>query len=189
MKLSKKRKLEELARRKEKLESIKPVNGANLIFCVLGSIGIVCILLGINLYRLTFIHPLILLLVVLMIGLLGYRFSNILLVKLYKKSYSWVYTYLFSLTFFGGICYYVFLKVNYQSAEKETAFESTLMIEKVGKLGGKNHLPYVIVTHNGLEKYIVFTSSTFKENPKALKLMMGKGLFGFDVIKEKELLQ
>jgi len=143
---------------------------------------------GINIYRLTIID-------------IKYLFATIafgiiiafaMLTWLIKSSYSTIWTFLIKAGIGGGLFYFGLLFINQQFADKKLLAEQFLIVKK-GTLGrGKSSScfqPYVNIDFYGTEKQLVFYCDyvdAVKHSTK-VNLTYSKGVFGFNIIKSKQL--
>ena len=143
---------------------------------------------GINIYRLTIID-IKYLFAVIAFGIIA---AFLTLTFLIKSSYSTFWTFFIKAAIGGGLFYFSFLFLNQQFASKEVSTEQFQIIKKgtlpPGK-GGHCHQPYVVVDFYDLEKELIFYCQDADKVKYASKvnLAYSKGLFGFNIIKSKDL--
>lgn len=105
-----------------------------------------------------------------------------------------VWTFLISIAIGGGIFYFSLLYLNSRLAEKQVVTEDFKII-KTGNLarGRKRRCgqPYAIIYFNEIEKELIFFCKYDKDVKAALKVRLkySNGLFGFAVIKTKQLVK
>jgi hypothetical protein len=111
-----------------------------------------------------------------------------------KSTYSMRWTFVISIAIGGGFFYFGLLYLNQAFADKETLINDFQIVE-TGNLGrGRKSScfqPYAIIDFNGTQKQLVFYCEYEKtiKNYSKVTVTFSKGLFGFDVIKSKNLTQ
>ncbi len=143
---------------------------------------------GITIYQLTIIEPKYLFATITFGIIIGFVVLSLLI----KSSYSIFWNFLIYAAISSGLVYFAFLFTNQQFADKELQREEFLIIGK-GTLGrGKKSScsqPYVNIDFYGIEKQLVFYcqfADTIEHSTK-VDLTYSKGLFGFIIIKSKQL--
>lgn len=112
----------------------------------------------------------------------------------YKSTYSIFWTFLISASIGAGYFYFGLLYLNQAFADNESVTEE-LQIVRTGIFGGSRKggcfQPYAIVDFHGTQKQLVFYCEYEKtiKNYSKVTLTYSRGLFGFDVIKSKQLTQ
>jgi hypothetical protein len=160
----------------------------DIILTILFFISISLTVWGINIYRLTIIETKYLFATIMFGIVVGF----VVLSFLVKSSYSFIWTFLIKAAISAGLVYFAFLYFNQIFADKELQREQFLIVKK-GTLGrGKRSScsqPYVNISFYGIEKQLVFYcqfADTVKKSTK-VNLTYSKGLFGFNIIKSKQL--
>jgi hypothetical protein len=143
---------------------------------------------AINIYRLTIIDIKYLVAII----AFGIITSLVTLTFLKKSSYSAFWTFFIKAGIGGGLFYFGLLFLNQKFADKELSKEQFQIIKK-GMLprGKSGHCkqPYVVVSFYGVEKELIFycqDAEKVKYAPK-INLTYSRGLFGFIIIKSKDL--
>lgn len=168
---------------KSKLKSLDTI----LCLLFLGSMGLV--VWGINIYRLTIIHPAYLA----VITVLGTVIAFLLIRQKAKFLMKMIWILFISLGIGGGISFYSFLFLNSNFSVKEI-FTEDFNIIKTGTLAkgkhGKCGEPYAIIDFKGIRKQLVFYCDDKEAISKSSKVRLEyeSGLFGFKVIRTKILL-
>ncbi|MEO6230587.1 MAG: hypothetical protein ABJB11_17900 [Ferruginibacter sp.] len=146
------------------------------------------ILWAINIYRITIIDTKYLLIA----SVIGAVIGIILIPKFLKPTYSKFWKALINLAIGGGLFYFVLLYLN-QAFYDKVIISNDFKILKTGTLGrGKFSpcfQPYATIDFNGVEKQLIFYcdfEKTIKSYSK-VSLTYSKGLFGFNIIKSKQL--
>jgi len=116
-----------------------------------------------------------------------------LILLLHKSSYRVIWTFIISIAIGGGFSCFglLFLNKLFAGSPQTKEFE----IVSTGHLGrvsnGNCFKPYAVIDFDGIQKQLVFTC----EDEKAIKsyhkvaVTFSKGLFGFGVIRSKQLAQ
>ncbi|MNU77865.1 hypothetical protein D3C71_674480 [compost metagenome] len=86
---------------------------------------------------------------------------------------------------FGGIILFLFMALNFYLPIGKTE-TLNLKVIRSGEFGGRNSCrkPYLIVDYHGFEKQLIFPCHTNVENNGFLKVSLNKGIFGFFVVRE-----
>jgi hypothetical protein len=150
----------------------------------------------IEIYRVTFISAKILTLVWVLTGLLitplFKNIFNIYCFNPYTPGRTPIFFYiLFNTVSFGGILIFLFMFIN-QTFGSQTKTIITLPIVSYGHFAktGKNcGQPYANVMYKGEEKELVFYCGTEIKKYKSVYVEITKGLFGFEVITNKTLIE
>ena len=143
---------------------------------------------GITIYRLTIIDSKSLFI----ITTLGTAFAFIVIKRTLKSTYSNFWIFFVSIAVGGGTFYFSTLFLNQFFADKESITKEFKIIE-TGNLGrGRKSScaqPFAIIDFNGTKKQLVFYCDYEKTiiNFSKVLLIYKNGLFGFDIIKAKEL--
>ncbi|MEO6135768.1 MAG: hypothetical protein ABIP35_11490 [Ginsengibacter sp.] len=177
-----------MKQRPKVIKQLTPFNkgnmGIGLVF-----VGAICLTVwSVNIYRETIISTEYLFLV----SLSGAIIGLILIPKFFKSSYSKAWIVLLSLSIGAGIFYFALLYFNKTFSEKEI-ISKEFKIVKTGTLGkGKFGIcfqPYANINFNGTEKQLVFNCNFEKtiKNYSKVSATYSKGLFGFFIIKTKQL--
>jgi hypothetical protein len=109
-----------------------------------------------------------------------------------KSTYSKFWTGFISIVIGSGTFCFGLLFFNQRFSDKEI-IEEDFKITKTGTLGRSRptrcYQPYAIIDFNGTEKQLVFYCDFAEkmENYSKVSLTYSKGLFGFDIIKSKQL--
>lgn len=109
-----------------------------------------------------------------------------------KSTYSLFWIFIISIAIGGGFFYFGLLYLNQTFADKE-ALKDDFQIVKTGNLGrGRKSScfqPYAVIDFYGTQKQLVFYCEYEKtiKNYSKVTVTFSKGLFGFDVIKSKQL--
>ena len=110
----------------------------------------------------------------------------------HKSNYSVFWIFIISVAIGGGLFYCGVLYLNEAFAGKETLTKEFQII-KTGNLGRGNKSrcfqPFAVVDFHGTEKQLVFYCEYEKtiKNYSKVTVTYSKGLFGFEVIKSKQL--
>lgn len=145
--------------------------------------------LGITIYRQTIIETK----YILGIVILGIITGSILL-SFIKSSYSKTWTSLIRAAIGSGIFYFAFLFINQQYADKEWQTDQFQILKK-GTLssakGSDCAQPYVEIDFYGVEKELLFycQETDSIKHATSVTISYSKGLFGFNIIQSKALLQ
>lgn len=158
-------------------------------------VGLVLIIWEIEIYRVTFISPKILTLVWVLTGLLitpvFKNIFNIYCFNPYTPGRTPIFFHvLFNTVSFGGILIFLFMFIN-KTFSSPTKTVVTLPIVSYGHFAktGKNcGQPYANVMYKGEEKELVFYCGTDIEKYKSVNIEITQGLFGFEVIINKTLI-
>jgi hypothetical protein len=168
---------------------------ANL-FASLFLVGIIAIIWEIQLFRVTFIDPLVPFLLAVVFGLA--------LTPLLRKTVN-IYLYnpgnigkvplpfhlLFNIVSFGGMLALLFMWTNGHFAYKDKQV-LTLPIESKGHLASSKNScgePYAMITYKNEEKELVFSCGTPIEKYERVYIEIQQGLFRYDVITRQTLVQ
>ena len=150
--------------------------------------GLILLGLEVGLYRQSVINWVVPAFVCVAAGLIMYPITSSWLDQnVFSK---WYWKLLFNLASFGGIATYSFMAINFYVTKGEEPVVVKSKIVRMGHLAkGKNGCgePYVETYINGFEKQIVFGCDEKVEGYPFIKLTLREGIFGFDVIKDKQL--
>jgi hypothetical protein len=98
---------------------------------------------------------------------------------------------IYNVVTWGGIIVFTFMATNFYFTEQNT-WQHTLKIKSNGSLagggGGRCRIPYVVVDWMGNEKQIEFPCGTALAQADSIKVDLKKGLLGYEVIVDKELM-
>lgn len=159
-----------------------------LALLFLASIGLT--VWAVNIYRLTIIDTTLLFIVSAIGSVVAFFTINLLI----KSSYTKIWTLFISIVIGSGTFYFGLLFLNQAFLNKEIVKEDFQIVKK-GTLGRSRPTrcfqPYAIIDFHGTEKELVFHCdfSDIMKNSSKVSLTYSKGLFGFDVIKSKQLTQ
>jgi hypothetical protein len=143
---------------------------------------------GINIFRLTIIDIKYLVAIV----AVGIIISLVTLTFLIKSSYSAFWIFFIKAAIGGGLFYFSLLFLNQYFAEKELS-TSKFQIIKKGMLprgkGGHCNEPCVVIGFYGVKKELIFYCQDADKVKYASKVNVtySRGLFGFNIIKSKDL--
>lgn len=157
---------------------------------ILFFVGVILQIFAISLYRKTIIETKISVGIYIIVGIIGLILFNS---KLKLHMSSLFQRIVLSIVTFGGITVFLFLFLNYQFASKTVTNNKYKIIEKSSLPGRKHHRsersPTVYIMENNIKKEIVYPYSKTQEveNASYLVIEKSKGLFGFDIIKNKKL--
>lgn len=164
----------------------------NKVDNILGLVFVVAICLtvwAVNIYRLTIIDTEYLFIV----SAIGAAVGVFLILKYFKSTYAKLWIVFLGLAIGGGIFYFSLLYLNQVFADKKI-ITNDFQIVDTGTLGrGKFSScfqPYAIINFNGTEKQLVFYCDFEKtiKNYSKVSVTYSKGLFGFYIIKSKQLI-
>jgi hypothetical protein len=158
--------------------------------------GLVLTILEINIYRVTLISIYIPLSIWLLTGIIVVpffkRIFDIYCFNPYSPGRTPIFFhYLFNIVSFGGIVVFLFMWSNLTFNDKSKSV-LTLPIVSYGHLAKSREncgKPYVHIYYKGGEKELVFPCGTDVEKFNSVYVEIAKGLFGFDVITNKTLIQ
>jgi hypothetical protein len=168
---------------------------ANLFACLF-LVGIIAIIWEIELFRITFIDPLVPFLLAVVFGLaLTPLLRKTVNIYLYNPGNIGKVPLLFHIVFnivsFGGMLALLFMWTNGHFAYKEKRV-LTLPIDSKGHLAmSKNSCgePYAMINYKNVEKELVFPCDTPIEKYDRVYIEVRQGLFRYDVITRKTLVQ
>ena len=158
--------------------------------------GLVLTILEIYIYRVTFIFLYIPLSIWVLTGLLMTPiFKNIFNIYCFNP-YSpertpMFFHYLYNIVSFGGILVFLFMWTN-QTFNDKSKTVITLPIISYGHFAKSRRScgePYVHVVYKYKEKELVFPCDTEIEKYNSVYIEITKGLFGFDIINDKTLIE
>lgn len=166
------------------------LNKIGMKWQILFFIGLISQLIAITYFRKTIIETKISVGLYFVIGFIGLVAFN---KKIQSYASSWFSKIIYSIVTFGGISIMLFLFLNFQFASKEIKTNKYKIIEKSSLNESKNNRSnrklavYIIL--NGIKKEIVYPHSKAEmvNNAKYLTIEKSKGLFGFDIIRNKKL--
>lgn len=143
---------------------------------------------AINIYRLTIIDTNILIIVCAVGALIAFFAIRLLI----KSTYSKFWTLFICIVVGSGIFYFGLLFLNQTFSDKAIMKEYFQIVKKGGRSRKTRCFhPYVVIDFHGKEKQLVFYcdfAETIKLSSK-VNLAYSKGLFGFDIIRSKLLIQ
>jgi hypothetical protein len=152
--------------------------------------GIILTILEINIYRQTLVSWTVITGVWVSSGLIAIFFTSPVLTKHYETK-SLLLKVVYNTVAFGGIVTYCFMALNfYFSSDKQTIV--TTEIIKTGRLAKGRHgcgKPYADVFLKGQPKELVFPCGYELGQYRYVKLSIKKGLLGFDLIRDIELVK
>jgi hypothetical protein len=161
---------------------------ANAILALLFFASMGLTVWGIQIYRVTIISSKYLFAII----AVGSILTFIMIFFALKPSYNIFWIFLMSILIGGGTSYFLFLYLNsaYPAKEKLT---KDFKIVRTGTLAGRLsscHRPFAVVDFNGIEKELIFNCDDEKtiNTWSKVRLEYSKGLFAFDIIKIKTLL-
>ncbi|MGB4846069.1 MAG: hypothetical protein WBP16_16500 [Ferruginibacter sp.] len=144
---------------------------------------------AVNIYRLTIIDTTLLFIVSAIGSVIAFFAINLLI----KSSYSKIWTLFISIVIGSGTFYFGLLFLNQAFSDKKIINEDFQIIS-TGTLGRSRPTrcfqPYATIDFHGTEKQLVFYcdfAETIKNSSK-VSLTYSKGLFGFYIIKTKQLI-
>jgi hypothetical protein len=171
----------------------------NLKSNVLGGlflVGLVLTVWEIYIYRVTFIS--------FYIPLGVWPVTGIIITPIFKRTFNiycfnpytpgrtpMVFHYFFNVVSFGGVSVFLFMWTNQTFNDKSKAV-LTHPIISYGHLAKSRRNcgePYVVISYQSEKKELVFPCGTDVENYSSVYVETVKGLFGFDVITDKTLIQ
>ena len=148
--------------------------------------GIISAIWGYETYLLTFINPVILLMISLTL-----TFPTFLVIR---KHYSELYRtngtyfpFFQSLFSIGLLTTSAFLIVNYQFSTSDS-FLQQFKMEETGTLSGKNSKPYAVINRQQRTKKLVFKRNPTIQPSDRIELTIQEGLFGFDIITNQQII-
>ena len=143
---------------------------------------------AVNIYRLTIIDTNLLFIV----SAIGTVIAFFAITFSIRSTYSKFWTLFICIIIGSGTFYFLLLFCNQAFSDKEIIKEDFQIIKK-GTLGASRPTwcfqPYAIIDFHGTEKQLVFFCDFAEEmkNSSRVNLTYSKGLFGFDIIKSKQL--
>ena len=143
---------------------------------------------AVNIYRLTIIDTTLLFLVSVSGAVIAFFAINLLV----KSSYSKIWTLFISIVIGGGTLYFGLLFLNQTFADTKIINEEFQIIN-TGTLGRSRPTrcfqPYATIDFHGTEKQLVFYCDFAEavKNSSKVNIVYSKGLFGFYIIKSKQL--
>lgn len=170
----------------------RPINfkSGDAILFLLSFVSICLTVWAATIYRLTIVDTPILYIVC----AIGTGITFFAIHFLIKSSYSKFWILFISIVVGSGTFYFGFLFLNQTFSDNEIIKEDFQII-KTGTLGRSRPTrcfqPYAIIDFHGTEKQLVFYcdfAETMKKSSK-VSLTYSKGLFGFDIIKSKQLVR
>lgn len=150
------------------------------------SIGL--IIWGITIYRITIIEPKYLIGVI----AIGIIFISVTLSFWINTNYSFFWTFFINAIIGTGLFYFGFLFLNQHYSDSKVLTENFLIIE-TGNLAKSRRSncsqPFAVIDFYGQEKELLFFCEFEKtiKNYHEITISYSDGLFGFPVIKEKQL--
>ena len=158
--------------------------------------GLILTILEIYIYRITFIS--------FYIPLSIWVLTGLLMTPIFKKIFniycfnpytpertSMFFHYLYNIVSFGGIMVFLFMWVNQTFSDKSKNVK-TLPIVSYGHLAKSRRScgePYVRIMYKNSEKELIFPCGTENEKYRSVYIEVEKGLFGFDIITNKTLIE
>ena len=158
--------------------------------------GIILTLCEIYIYRVTFISV--------YIPLSIWVLTGLLITPIFKKTFniycfnpytpektSMFYHYLYNIVSFGGILVFLFMWTN-QAFNDKSKTVITLPIVSYGHLAKSSRScgePYAHIIYMDKEKELIFVCGTEIEKFSSVYIEVTKGLYGFDVITNKTLIE
>ena len=125
-----------------------------------------------------------------LLGVIGFIIATILLWGLLKKrKIHWGMRLLFCVAYGAVSFYFAFFGLNYAFADNSESTRSFAIIDRWK--GSRKQRTYVVVRFDSLAHTVYFPTSRWGELEYAdsIQLTYSKGLFGFPVIRKKEIVQ
>jgi hypothetical protein len=170
------------------------IKTANIIYGVPFWVGLILQIFAVDLFRLTFISTTFCVGLYVVTGLTGFFFLRQKIKgSLKNKFLDLIVSLTWSIVSFGGTVIFLFLAGNYYLAKHDTS-KQTFLIVKTGTLGkgffSSCAQPTVNIEKDGLTKEIIFKCNLPRdiESYKSIELQTGNGALGFDIIRDKQLL-
>jgi hypothetical protein len=87
----------------------------------------------------------------------------------------------------GSIILFCFMALNYYLGDSKIT-EKRFEVIKTGNLAGRGEEQYVVINYDGFKKQLVFKNTQDQNvlSAKSVKLIVRRGLFGFDVLEKYE---
>ena len=171
------------------------IKTSDIVYGVPFFTGLILQIFAVDVFRLTFISQKVTVGLYLISGIIGFF---LLQQKIQGNFKNKILDLLISLTYcivsIGGILIFILLAGNYYLSNHNTT-KQRFDIVKTGTLGkGRSSScfqPYVDIEKNGLTKEIIFKCNLSNDitNYKNLDLTISEGGFGFDIIRDKRLIE
>jgi hypothetical protein len=157
--------------------------------------GLTLQIFAIDLFRLTFISTTISAGTYLLSGITGFFLIQQKIRGTFKnKLIDLIVSLTYCIVSIGGILIFLFLSANYYFANTATT-KQRFPIVKTGTIGkglfSKCTQPFAEIEKGGLSKEIIFKCNLFKDitSYKSIDLLTSKGALGFDIIRNKQLIE
>jgi hypothetical protein len=167
----------------------------NIIYGVPFFAGLLLQIFAIELFRLTFISPVISVGLYIVSGLIGFVILRKKLMALRPLNLLGVIIVLtWCIVSIGGTLSFLFLAANFYLANGHTTRQA-FSIEKTGKYSSRHSgcdISYAVIKKDDLKKEIMFTCDELNKmaaNKTKIDLAIGKGALGFEIIKDKQLVE
>jgi len=167
-----------------------------IFYTIIFFLGVILIIWEINIFRETIIDLNIPIGIIIIVGITTF----IIDFKNYKKTYNYskIRLYIFSsmhyIIGFGFIACSIFMLLNYYFTDQNIRTESFKIVKTSSLPSGSKfrinvNTPTFEINYNGEIKELVFSSDYYEKRKfyKVVELQIEKGLFGFEVIKNKKL--
>lgn len=156
--------------------------------------GVILMVFGVGIYRLTIISNLIPISIILSVGTASYILSRKHYHK-HNKGYGVFFGLLQNICSWGFIVCYLFMATNYYMADNEPR-NLKFKIKSKSSMSGpkrkrKEKKPLVTIDYFGFEKELVFKYEDTKsvESAEEVSLTVNNGLFGFDILDHYEVVE
>lgn len=160
------------------------------IISILTLISLLLILWEFSIYRKTFIQVYIPIFVMVIGGFSAFLIFRKKINYYINLEHNFYLQALHGIILFGGVLMYLFMALNFYIPVGKDQILNLKVIE-IGKLSTRRRScekPYAIVDYKGFEKQLIFPCYTDLQNSKSIKVSMRKGMLGFLIIDEMELI-
>jgi len=171
------------------------IKAADIIYGVPFWVGLILQIFAVDLFRLTFISTTFSVGLYVATGLIGFFLLRQKMKRSLKNKFlDLIASLTWSIVSFGGTLIFLFLAGNYYFAKHDTA-KHTFPIVKTGTLGKGRFSscaqPTVNIEKDGLTKEIIFKCNLPRNiaSYKNIELVTSKGALGFDIIRDKQLVE
>lgn len=160
-----------------------------LIPLLIAGAYVALIVFGINIFRKTFIEWYWLIFPIILAPIIFYPLLKNFFFKPNAKYHP---DKIFIFIYVAPFAYYLFLAINFYTADTKNQITKTFKIEEKGEMYSKNktnRTPYIIVHFESLRKQLIISKNDQQllVNASQIKLNYSKGLFGFYVVENYEL--
>jgi hypothetical protein len=167
----------------------------NIIYAVPFFAGLLLQIFAIDLFRLTFVSTIIPVGLYVLSGLIGFVILRKKLMGPRRLNLPGIFVVLiWCIVSIGGTLSFLFLATNFYLANGHTTRQA-FSIEKTGKYSSRYSScveSYAVINKDDLKKEINFTCDQLNKmggNKTKIDLTISKGVFGFDIIRDKQLIQ